>query len=156
MTVSAPPPPPAIDLPKPEPKKVEPKPVPKPAVQTPAKKPETELASRPPASSVDKGPANINFSSGESKLSSSGKKSLDDIAAMLKTNLKIRMQLLAYAKEPNLSPSKNRRLSLSRALTVRSYLINKGIRGSRIDVRALGNKVPGGLPNRVEMRVLQR
>tara|TARA_B100001964_G_C13761685_1_gene392048 strand:- start:1 stop:201 length:201 start_codon:yes stop_codon:yes gene_type:complete len=66
------------------------------------------------------------------------------------------MQLLAYAGEPNLSASKARRLSLSRALSVRTFLISKGVRSTRIDVRALGNKVPDGQPNRVDLRVLPR
>lgn len=66
------------------------------------------------------------------------------------------MQLLAYAGGNELSASKARRLSLSRALAIRSYLIGKGLRSTRIDVRALGNKVPGGQPNRVDLKLIQR
>ena len=65
------------------------------------------------------------------------------------------MQLLAYAGEPNLTASKARRLSLSRALAVRSYLIKKGVRSTRIDVRALGNKTNLGAPNRVELKIIK-
>jgi len=68
----------------------------------------------------------------------------------------LRMQLLAYAGDPDLSSSRARRLSLSRALAVRSYLIGKGVRSTRIDVRALGNRVPEGSPNRVDLRVVER
>lgn len=44
-----------------------------------------------------------------------------------------------------------RRLALSRALAVRSLLIEQGIRSTRIDVRALGQPQDGGSPDRVEI-----
>jgi hypothetical protein len=66
------------------------------------------------------------------------------------------MQLLAYAGGKKLSASKARRLSLSRALAIRSYLIGKGVRSTRIDVRALGNKIPSGKPDRVDLKIIQR
>lgn len=75
------------------------------------------------------------------------------MAARLKQEGGVRLQLLAYAGEPNLSASKARRLSLSRALAVRSYLISKGVRSTRIDVRALGNRLPSGAPSRVDLVV---
>ena len=65
------------------------------------------------------------------------------------------MQLQAYAGEPNLSASRARRLSLSRALSARSYLIKRGIRSTRIDVRALGNKTSTGEPNRVDLKLIR-
>jgi hypothetical protein len=74
----------------------------------------------------------------------------------MKGNEKSRLQLLAYAYEEQASPSKSRRLSLSRALAVRSHLISKGIRSTRIDVRALGDQVPGGEPNRVDLKITDR
>ena len=37
---------------------------------------------------------------------------------------------------------------------MQSFFISKGIRGTRIDVRALGNKLTSGLPNRVDLRVI--
>jgi outer membrane protein OmpA-like peptidoglycan-associated protein len=47
-------------------------------------------------------------------------------------------------------------LSLSRALSVRSYLTEVGVRGNRIDVRALGNKVSDEPMNRVDVVVVER
>ncbi len=61
----------------------------------------------------------------------------------------LRVQLLAYAGGEALSSSKARRLSLSRALAVRSYLIENGLRSTRIDVRALGDKTTEEPVNRV-------
>ena len=92
------------------------------------------------------------FAPGASELSTKALKSLDKIAAKLNNNQAVRMQLMAYAGELKMTASKARRLSLSRALAVRTYLISKGIRGTRIDVRALGNKLSSGLPNRVDLR----
>ncbi len=58
---------------------------------------------------------------------------------------------MAYAAGEDLSSSKARRISLSRALSVRSYLIEKGVRSTRIDVRALGDKAEGDQKNRVDV-----
>ncbi|MDE0539490.1 MAG: OmpA family protein, partial [Rhodospirillales bacterium] len=114
-----------------------------------------QQAARPP------GPAaaplrSVAFAPGNADLSGDSRKALDTLAASLTADPNLRMQLLAYAGEPNLSASQSRRLSLSRALAVRSYLISKGIRSTRIDVRALGNKVPSGTPNRVDLRTISR
>jgi outer membrane protein OmpA-like peptidoglycan-associated protein len=98
----------------------------------------------------------ILFTAGTSDLSSDAKAALDKLAENMKGNEKSRLQLLAYAYEEQASPSKSRRLSLSRALAVRSHLISKGIRSTRIDVRALGDQVPGGEPNRVDLKITDR
>ena len=52
--------------------------------------------------------------------------------------------------------SKARRLSLSRALAIRSFLIDQGVRSTRIEVRAMGNKVPEGPADRVDIVILNR
>jgi outer membrane protein OmpA-like peptidoglycan-associated protein len=49
-----------------------------------------------------------------------------------------RLTVKAYAAGQSSNASQARRLSLSRALAVRSYLIDKGIRSTRIDVQAMG------------------
>ena len=97
---------------------------------------------------------NVLFASGASTLTSAAQKYLTSVADQLKANKSIRLQLLAYAGEPEMSASKARRLSLSRALAVRSYLIKQSVRSTRIDVRALGNKVSSGQPSRVDLKVL--
>ena len=66
------------------------------------------------------------------------------------------MRLVAYAEGDDSEASKARRLSLSRALAVRGYLIKQGIRSTRMDVRALGNKVEGGPGDRVDVVVVAR
>ncbi len=69
---------------------------------------------------------------------------IDELAAKLKNNKDLRIQLWGYAKIADGSLSQARRLSLFRAFSVRRYLMKKGIRSTRIDIRALGNKSDSG------------
>ena len=101
-------------------------------------------------------PESIMFSQGEAKLTIASKKKLDLVSENLKSKKNARMQLLAYAGGKNMSSSNARRLSLSRALSIRSYLIDKGVEGTRIDVRALGNKETSGQINRVDLKFVER
>ncbi len=96
--------------------------------------------SRPPAGSL---PVTLPFPSGSASLSDPLRDRLDALADSLVGNDK-RVQLLAFAKAEGAdAPYVARRLSLERALAVRGYLIGKGVRGTRIDVRALGANGPG-------------
>lgn len=62
--------------------------------------------------------------------------------------------VMAYAAGKADDPSVARRISLSRALAVRSALIAEGIASSRIFVRALGAQGGGGPPDRVDVSLL--
>ncbi len=95
----------------------------------------------------------IVFESTAAKLPDTAKASLATLAAQLKGQHTLRLKLNAYAGGESLSSSKARRLSLSRALSVRSYLIENGVRSTRIDVRALGNKTAEKPLNRVDVTV---
>lgn len=61
------------------------------------------------------------------------------------------VQLFAYAGQENIDATQARRLSLSRAMAVRAFLIGKGVRPARMQVRALGNKTTSGSPDRVDV-----
>jgi len=78
------------------------------------------------------------------------------VLGKLAENENTRVQLMAYAAGEDLTSSKARRISLSRALSVRSYLIEIGVRSTRIDVRALGDKSEGEPKNRVDVNVIER
>ncbi len=80
----------------------------------------------------------LNFGANSADLDPSEKAVLDKIAAKVKAEEKTRLQLRAYADGTPDTASSARRLSLSRALAVRSYLSEKGVPASRLDVRALG------------------
>ena len=96
------------------------------------------------------------FGATASKLPPEAKKGLKGLAEKLKDKKNLRLQLLAYAGGKALSPSKARRMSLSRALSVRSFLIENGIRSTRIDVRALGSKTTEKPLNRVDVNIVER
>ena len=96
------------------------------------------------------------FASNAAKLDSQATERLDEVATGMAGDNQLRLQLMAYAGGESKTASESRRLSLSRALAVRSYLIEKGVRSTRIDVRALGNKFKAGPPNRVDVVVTRR
>ncbi len=121
-----------------------------PAPATPAP---TEQAATPPATD---GPAQVLFNNDDTRLSADGQGILDGIVGRLEQSDRLRVQLMAYASGADLTSSKARRISLSRALSVRSYLIEKGVRSTRIDVRALGDKAESDPKNRVDVNVLER
>jgi outer membrane protein OmpA-like peptidoglycan-associated protein len=76
---------------------------------------------------------------------------LDALAQKLNADENLRVQLLAYASGTDDEASQARRISLSRALAVRSYLIKQGVRSTRMDVRALGNNVKDSPQDRVDI-----
>jgi len=99
----------------------------------------------------------ISFGAGGSELPYSARGDLDKIIDTLKQSSAARVQLLAYAAGTDEQASQVRRLSLDRALAVRKYLLDQGIASSRIDVKALGNKVEGGRsPDRVDLMVEEK
>ena len=113
-----------------------------------------EQASLPDATGEK--PAQVLFNGDDTKLSADGQGVLDGVYAKLEASNELRVQLMAYAAGPDLTSSKARRISLSRALSVRSYLIEKGLRSTRIDVRALGDKEQGAPENRVDVNIVKR
>ena len=78
------------------------------------------------------------------------------MAGRLSADEALRVQLNAYAAESGDQSSQARRLSLSRALAVRAYLIDKGVRSTRLDVRALGQPQDDGPADRVDLVVVGR
>ncbi len=125
--------------------------VPPAATVEPEPEPEpTRSAALPsPASSVDE--MRLLFNDGSAELTATAAGQLDGLAGKLMANTEARLQLLAYAKASSDGSSRARRLSLSRALAVRAYLIEKGIRSTRMDVRALGSGFEDGPPDRVDV-----
>ena len=98
----------------------------------------------------------IAFDGGSAKLPDEAKADLEALARALAEDSRLRLQVKAYAAGTKDSASRARRLSLSRALSVRSYLIGQGLRSTRIDVRALGDKAEGGPADRADLLVVSR
>jgi len=119
-----------------------------PAAPAQAQRP-TQTASLPTAA----GELSLEFQGDGSDLNRRGEDQLRAFAARLKDTDQ-RIQLIAYASGGADGASKARRVSLSRALSVRSFLIDQGLRNTRIDVRALGLVRDGGPEDRVDVKVL--
>lgn len=98
----------------------------------------------------------IGFNAGSATLKPDANSGLKRLADAMKTDEALRVQLLAYASAQSGSVSQARRLSLSRALAARSSLIDKGVKSTRIDVRALGNKSESGPADRIDIIVTRR
>jgi len=121
------------------------------------RRPRRQVASIPRLGSIASGSKlRILFAPSSARLDSDGQSTLGPVSAALAKNSKLRVELKAYARGNTSTVSQARRLSLSRALAIRSHLIKRGVRATRIDVRALGNKVPDGVPNRVDLLVFTR
>ena len=116
----------------------------------------TQEARRTPADAPPADRVRLAFEPGASSLSERAAQKLEKIADLMNRNPDARLQIKAFADSGGEGPSQARRLSLSRALTVRSALIDKGIRSTRIDVRALGDTAGSGPLNRVDIVRAQR
>jgi outer membrane protein OmpA-like peptidoglycan-associated protein len=111
---------------------------------------QAQTASVPPAAATE-GQIRIAFSADSAEIPDAVKAQLDGLAQKMATDDNIRIQLLAYASGTPETASRARRMSLARALAVRSYLIKQGVRSTRMDVRALGNNVEGSPADRVDI-----
>ncbi len=117
---------------------------------------ETQVAALNPDAVIETpGQLSILFDPTGSELPAGTAIALDRLAADMAKDESVRIQLLGYADNPGETASQSRRLSLFRALSVRTYLIKKGVRSTRMDVRALGNKSEAGNANRVDIIVPQ-
>ncbi len=96
------------------------------------------------------------FDAKSAKISDAARAPLEELSNKMKESEDLRVQLLAYAGGTSETASQARRLSLSRALAVRSFLINQGVRSTRMDVRALGNKAESGPADRVDAVLVER
>ena len=91
-------------------------------------------------------------------LSPSAQAQLETLVAEVGGNDRLRLRLAAYANAGAGagSPAKARRTSIARALAVRSFLIERGIKASRIDLRALGNTAGAAEADRVDVMVADK
>jgi outer membrane protein OmpA-like peptidoglycan-associated protein len=146
-----PPAPPAIEA-----RQITPTPPSAPEIKKP-----TEMAALPDATApslMEGGETlmQIVFADGATRIPDNKTGELKALAGKMSKDEDMRLQLLAYAEGTDANASKARRLSLSRALAVRSYLIDQGVRSTRIDVRALGNKAGSGPAERVDVVMLKK
>ncbi|GEM_PF-2988221 len=138
-----------------------PQPAPKKEIQVAAVAPET-VTKPSPAPEPKAAPAipaiaakdmQILFEAEKSTLPGSAEPDLKKIANALNSG-EDRVQLIAYADAG--SNSAARRLSLGRALVVRSKLMELGVPNNRIEVRALGKPKDNSPADRVDLKVIAR
>jgi len=137
--------------PKDEPAATEMTPKPEPEMPAVAPKPEPSQSAALTPSASPAAEMRLVFSPDSAELTTAATGQLDNMAKKLLDNAEARVQLLAYAQANEEGASRARRLSLSRALAVRAYLIEKGVRSTRMDVRALGSGFQDGPPDRVDI-----
>jgi outer membrane protein OmpA-like peptidoglycan-associated protein len=125
-------------------------PAPSPTAQPPAPPSVAAVPLAPTAPSQARA-LQIAFAEGDSRVPASAQAGLKELADRMKAQENLRLQIVAYAAGGDLTASTARRLSLSRALAVRTVLIEHGVRSTRIDVRALGDKVTDQPANRVDL-----
>lgn len=136
---------------------------PAPAAPSPQAARPPQMAAAPPPPRPTPAPApqggvvTLAFPGGQGELPAAGDLTALDALARQYANGEDRLQIRAYAASTvSDGGSGARRLSLTRALAVRQYLIDKGIRSTRIDVRALGAPTDGTAADRVEVAPVGR
>jgi len=123
---------------------------------------QTEIATLPPApktttsAAPTSGPVMVVFEQDSAVLDDSAKTQIRLIEQNLTADDSLRLQLVAFATGSEDNPSRARRLSLSRALAIRSFLVESGVKSTRMDVRALGNKIEGSPGDRVDLVLIER
>lgn len=93
----------------------------------------------------------LGFSGNSSDLTAETQKKLDAVIHQMNEMTDGRLQVRGYATGEDGSTSSARRIALSRALSVRSYLMDKGIKPTRVDVRALGTETERSPLDRVDL-----
>ena len=96
----------------------------------------------------------LTFAPGESDLSPESSASIKQLTAQVPLGDLTTFNVLAYAPGKADDPSTARRVSLSRAMAVRSALVADGVPSARIFVRALGEKFGDGPPDRADISVM--
>ena len=103
--------------------------------------------------SVDGGKVTVFFATKSTDIPPGTESFFKKMVEQVKADKSLRLQLRGYAGSSEGSVSQARRVSLFRALAVRTYLMKRGIRSTRMDIRALGNKVEKGNPDRVDIEI---
>jgi outer membrane protein OmpA-like peptidoglycan-associated protein len=96
------------------------------------------------------------FQANSSDIQSAAEIELEKVFRLMQQQEEIKLRLQAHASGTDENRNQARRLSLSRALAARSWLVDRGIHSTRIEVRPIGHKQGGLYPDRVELIRLER
>ena len=95
----------------------------------------------------------LTFAPGESNLSPESSTSIKQLTQAAPPGDATTFNVMAYAPGKPDDPSTARRISLARAMAVRSALVADGVPSARIFVRALGEQYGDGPPDRADLSV---
>ena len=99
----------------------------------------------------------VSFSQGSDKLSVEARNQLFELAQRLQEEAGVDVQLFGYAAGLNEGPSRARRLSLTRLMAVRGFLIRQGIDRNTLDGRAMGEDlVASKTTDRVDIVIVRQ
>jgi outer membrane protein OmpA-like peptidoglycan-associated protein len=157
VTVMPQPEPPPATLPAAPPDTVALAPVapPPPAVQPAAPPPPPPISdTAASAATATGGGLRVTFGAGQADLSPASADAIKGVVQSAPAGDSTSFNVVAYAAGTPEDPSTARRLSLSRALAVRSALMADGVSSSRIYVRALGATGGDEVPDRVDLAVM--
>lgn len=116
----------------------------------------TQLAAVDPSVVVER-PEGVSvlFEPGTQDLPAGAEAALDAVAEQMKQDEDLRLRLRGYALADGDTANQSRRVSLFRALAVRTYLMKRDVSSRRMDVQALGSNLPGdgGSENRVDVLI---
>ncbi|MBC7324433.1 MAG: hypothetical protein H5T99_03860 [Moorella sp. (in: Bacteria)] len=105
----------------------------------------------PPEEGYEQEYVSLTFPAGTSELAPGMAESLEkEVLALLRRNPDWRVQIQAFASNEDRALRGARRTSLSRALSIRSFLLGQGIEARRMDVRALGMQTDRAPADRVD------
>jgi len=112
---------------------------------------ENKIPRNPPEDDFELEYISLPFAPGIAKLDEKITESLNQkVIPLLKDNPRWRLQIQAFAGKTENGLKNARRTSLSRALSIRSHLLDQGIEARRMDVRALGMQTDRNPVDRVD------
>jgi outer membrane protein OmpA-like peptidoglycan-associated protein len=110
-----------------------------------------------PKSAPSKANASFTLAFGKEsgELDQKSKSELDKIISALRDDSTLRAQVRAYASGSADNGGQARRLSLTRALAARTYVLDHDIPATRLDIRALGNSNSGKTEDKVDITLVK-
>jgi outer membrane protein OmpA-like peptidoglycan-associated protein len=145
--------PPAIPKTEPDTAVVNPIPPPEPPAGAPPPPPPPVSETAATRAAPTTAGLRLTFAPGASDLSPDSTASIKELTAAAPPGDATTFNVQAYAPGTKDDPSTARRVSLSRAMAVRSALVADGVPSARIFVRALGEQFGDGPPDRVDVNV---
>lgn len=103
---------------------------------------------------IEPGQLSLSYDVGQSTIPAAALPPLRKLAQTLPKDKDLKIMVMAYAASSELEEtvSKDRRMSLSRGLQIRKYLIDAGFTPTIFEIKAMGrNSAPGTAPNRVDI-----